>query len=59
MTIMDEVVRQFMLPIRNVYAFFVTYANASGFDPSADDPVPVRERPPLDLWIRSRLERTV
>ncbi len=59
MTIMDEIVRQFMLPIRNVYAFFVTYANASGFDPSADDPVPVRERPPLDRWIRSRLERTV
>ncbi|HYZ12636.1 MAG TPA: isoleucine--tRNA ligase [Actinomycetota bacterium] len=59
MVIMDEIVRQFMLPIRNVYAFFVTYANASGFDPSADDPVPVRERPPLDRWIRSRLERTV
>ena len=30
---LDEVVRQFLLTLWNVYAFFVTYANASGFDP--------------------------
>src|SRR4029453_15802601 len=29
----DEIVRQFLLTLWNVYAFFVTYANANGFDP--------------------------
>ncbi len=32
--VLDEIVRQFMLTLWNVYAFFVTYANAEGFDPS-------------------------
>jgi isoleucyl-tRNA synthetase len=56
--ILDEVVRQFLLPLWNVYAFFVTYANASGFEPDAAD-VPAPDRPPLDRWILSRLDRTV
>ena len=56
----DDVVRGFLLPLWNVYAFFVTYANASGFDPSdADADVPVAERPVLDRWILSRLARTI
>ncbi|MGA9162384.1 MAG: isoleucine--tRNA ligase [Actinomycetota bacterium] len=58
MELFDEVVRQFLLPLWNVYAFFVTYANASGFDPSEGDPVAVSERPLLDRWVLSQLSRT-
>ena len=42
--VLDEIVRQFMLTLWNVYAFFVTYANAEGFDPSEPAP-PTAERP--------------
>ena len=58
MRVFDEVVRRFLLTLWNVYAFFVTYANASGFDPSEAD-VPVERRPVLDRWILSRLARTI
>ncbi len=58
MDVLDEVVRRFLLTIWNVYAFFVTYANADGFDPGGPD-VPLVERPLLDRWILSQLTRTV
>ncbi|HZD78800.1 MAG TPA: isoleucine--tRNA ligase [Actinomycetota bacterium] len=58
MEILDEVVRRFLLTWWNVYAFFVLYANASGFDP-AEHEVPPSERPLLDRWILSRLSQTV
>ncbi len=58
MEMFDDVVRQFLLPLWNVYAFFVTYANASGFDPSEGDDVAVSERPLLDRWVLSQLSRT-
>ncbi len=58
MEILDEVVRRFLLTLWNVYAFFVTYANASGFDPSGAPDVAVRERPELDRWILSQLAGT-
>jgi isoleucyl-tRNA synthetase len=51
----QDVVRQFLLTLWNVYSFFVTYANADGFDPDAADAVPVAERPTLDRWLLSRL----
>jgi isoleucyl-tRNA synthetase len=56
--ILDEVVRHFMLTLWNVYSFFVTYANADGFD-AADHDVAPAERPPLDRWLLSQLARTV
>ncbi|MEX2101751.1 MAG: DUF5915 domain-containing protein, partial [Actinomycetota bacterium] len=43
----------------NVYAFFVTYANADGFDPSEHGTVRAAERPVLDRWILSQLAATV
>jgi isoleucyl-tRNA synthetase len=56
--VLDEIVRQFMLTLWNVYAFFVTYANADGFDPS--EPTPrAAERPALDRWALSQLADTV
>jgi isoleucyl-tRNA synthetase len=58
MEVFDEVVRRFLLTLWNVYAFFVTYANASGFDPSAPD-IPISERPVLDRWVLSRLARVI
>jgi isoleucyl-tRNA synthetase len=58
MEVFDDSVRRFLLPVWNVYAFFVTYANASGFDPAGGDDVPVAGRPILDRWVLSQLART-
>jgi isoleucyl-tRNA synthetase len=58
MSLLDDVVRQFLLTLWNVYTFFVTYANASGFEPSEPDPFGP-DRPVLDRWILSQLARTV
>ncbi|HYJ59953.1 MAG TPA: isoleucine--tRNA ligase [Actinomycetota bacterium] len=52
--VLDENVRQLLLPLWNVYGFFVTYANASGWTPGAGGTPTV-----LDRWIRSRLAGTV
>src|SRR5262245_29372454 len=54
----DEPVRRFLLPLWNVYAFFVTYANASGFDPAQGDDVAAVDRPLLDRWALSQLSQT-
>jgi isoleucyl-tRNA synthetase len=56
--VLDEVLRQFLLTLWNVYVFFVTYANAEGFDPGAEAPAP-DERPMLDRWVLSQLNATV
>ncbi len=53
----QEVVRQFLLTLWNVYAFYVTYANADGFDPDAGQPVRPADRPALDRWLLSRLHQ--
>ncbi len=53
--ILDQNVRQFLLPLWNVYSFFVTYANASGVEAEAD--VPATD--PMDRWVRSQLADTV
>ncbi len=57
--VLDEVLRQFLLTLWHVYAFFVTYANADGFDPEATPAPAPAERPLLDRWILSQLARTV
>ena len=57
--VLDEVLRQFLLTLWNVYSFFVTYANADDADPAAETPPPVAERPLLDRWVLSRLAHTV
>ena len=45
----------FLVTLRNVYAFFAQYANF-GWAPSAADPA-VAERPALDRWVLGRLAR--
>jgi isoleucyl-tRNA synthetase len=57
--ILDENVRQLLLPLWNVYAFFVTYANASGWDPATSAAPTTPDRPLMDRWIASRLAGTV
>jgi isoleucyl-tRNA synthetase len=55
---LEEAVRQFLLTLWNVYAFFVLYANAGGFHPDAPPPGSA-SRSILDRWILSRLAGTV
>ena len=52
----DEVRRRFIIPLWNVYSFFVTYANIDRFDPSIESPA-VADRPDLDRWILSELHQ--
>ena len=54
----DEVRRRFLIPLWNVYSFFVTYANIDEFDPSTPSP-DVGARPELDRWIISELNMLV
>ncbi|MDA1348392.1 MAG: DUF5915 domain-containing protein, partial [Chloroflexi bacterium] len=50
----DDVRRQFMIPLWNVYSFFVTYANIDQYDPAVAAPE-VSDRAELDRWIISEL----
>ena len=58
----DEVRRQFLIPLWNVYSFFVTYANLDGWMPqihSADHPegpTPASQNV-LDRWILARVNQ--
>jgi isoleucyl-tRNA synthetase len=55
-----EVRRQFMIPLWNVYDFFVTYANIDEWEPAARwDEVRPEHPTLLDRWILSRLNQLV
>ena len=54
----DEVRRRFLIPLWNVYSFFVTYANIDRYDPAAPSPE-VAKRPELDRWILSELNSVI
>ena len=54
----DEVRRLFIIPLWNVFSFFVTYANIDRYDPRTPSP-PVSSRPDLDRWIVSELNSLV
>lgn len=53
----DEVRRLFLIPLWNVYAFFVTYANIDGWMPG--EALGPGQRSDLDRWILARLNETV
>ncbi|MDH7487146.1 MAG: class I tRNA ligase family protein [Anaerolineae bacterium] len=60
----DEVRRQFLIPLWNVYSFFVTYANVDKWTPDREGPggEPVRPLSSLgllDRWILARLHQVV
>jgi isoleucyl-tRNA synthetase len=50
----DDARRQFLIPLWNVYSFFVTYANIDGWQPGADQQTAFTK---LDRWILSRLNQ--
>jgi isoleucyl-tRNA synthetase len=54
----EELRAKFTLKLWNVYGFFCNYARLDGFDPSAP-PLPMNERPDLDRWILSDLQRLI
>jgi isoleucyl-tRNA synthetase len=51
----DEVRRQFLIPLWNVYSFFVTYANLDQWEPDKS----VSSTNLLDRWILARLNQVV
>ncbi len=58
----DETRRRFLIPLWNVYTFFVTYANADGWMPGGfyrDYLSPVEGNAQLDRWIVARLDETI
>jgi isoleucyl-tRNA synthetase len=52
----DEVRRQFLIPLWNVYSFFVTYALIDDWVPNEDNKL---TRSLLDRWILSRMNETI
>jgi isoleucyl-tRNA synthetase len=56
----DETRRRFLIPLWNVYSFFVTYANLDGWQPAdSQHTKPEGPLPELDRWILARLQQTV
>jgi len=56
----DEVRRQYMIPLWNVYDFFVTYANIDEWQPSTRwDEVSPQQPSVLDRWILARLDQLI
>ncbi len=54
----DELRSRFVMKLWNVYAFFCNYARLDNFDPAAPQ-VPVKERPDIDRWILSDLQKLI
>lgn len=55
----DETRRRFLIPLWNVYAFFVSYAQIDEWTPSAGNPQsPNPAHAQLDQWIVERLDET-
>lgn len=52
----DEARRRFLIPLWNVYAFFVTYANIDGWQPDHGGEPAYAE---LDRWILARLNQLI
>ena len=53
----DEARRRFLIPLWNVYSFFVTYANIDGFNPATASKAEATSE--LDQWIRSELHSLI
>ena len=54
----DEVRRQFIIPLWNVYSFFTTYANIDEYNPNQLAPK-ISDRSQLDQWILSELHSMI
>lgn len=51
----EDIRRRFLLPLWNVYCFFVTYANLDHWTPRNQTP----DYSPLDVWILSKLQTLI
>jgi isoleucyl-tRNA synthetase len=56
LNVVNEAMKEFIIPLRNVYSFFSLYANIDNFDPGKVTYIPIEERNTLDKWIISKLE---
>ncbi|MHB8070927.1 MAG: isoleucine--tRNA ligase [Candidatus Cryosericum sp.] len=56
--VVADALKNFIIPLRNVYSFFVLYANIDHFDPSGAQ-LPFEQRPELDRWLLSRFQGLV
>jgi isoleucyl-tRNA synthetase len=54
--VMDDVRRRFLIPLWNVYSFFVMYANVDGWTPHPGRPGTFNV---LDRWIMARLSEVI
>jgi isoleucyl-tRNA synthetase/bisphosphoglycerate-dependent phosphoglycerate mutase len=54
--LIEETVRSVLLPLWNSYSFFVTYANAAGWQPTETRR---KSTHPLDRWIRAEVQDLV
>lgn len=54
----EELRNKFILKLWNTYAFFCNYARLDEFDP-AKPPVAIAERPDIDRWILSDLQKLI
>ncbi len=54
----EEIISKFMGTMKNVYSFYVTYANIDNFDANNYE-VPVSEMTEIDTWIMSRLHSVI
>ena len=56
----DETRRRFLIPLWNVYSFFVTYANLDGWTPdNAQGTLPDAQMQELDRWMLARLNQVL
>jgi isoleucyl-tRNA synthetase len=51
--------KEFAVKLRNVYSFFIIYANIDGFDGLRAAATPAADRPEIDRWMASELALTV
>ncbi len=55
----DETRRRFLIPLWNVYSFFVTYANLDNWEPSSQFTIHNAQLAELDRWILARLNQVI
>jgi len=56
-TVVQDALKEFIIPLRNVYSFFALYANIDNFDPRTSPTIPYDKRNILDRWVLAKLEQ--
>lgn len=54
--VVNDALKEFIIPLRNVYSFFAMYANLDKFNPKDTPYIDVKDRHILDRWIIARVE---